>query len=55
MRKLLASFALALGLSVGMIVGSLDITVNNLVWAPQNTLTYPQARGTPIAANTFLC
>jgi hypothetical protein len=33
----------------------LDTTVNNLVWAPQNNLTYAQAQGMAIAANTYLC
>ena len=33
----------------------LDTTVNNLVRAPQNDLTYAQAHGMAIAANTYLC
>jgi hypothetical protein len=33
----------------------LDTTVNNLVWAPQNNLTYPQVSAMAIAANTYLC
>ena len=33
----------------------LDTTVNNLVWAPENSITYEQATGLAIAANTYLC
>ena len=33
----------------------LDTTVNNIVWAPQNNLTYMQASSIAIAANTYLC
>lgn len=33
----------------------LDTTVNNLVWAPANDVTYDQATALAIAANTYLC
>lgn len=33
----------------------LDTTVQNLVWNPKNNITYTQAQGLAIAANTFLC
>lgn len=33
----------------------LDTTVNNIVWSPQNNLTYAQANAMAIAANTYLC
>ncbi len=33
----------------------LDTTVQNLVWNPNNNITYTQAQGMAVAANTFLC
>lgn len=33
----------------------LDTTVNNLVWSPENHISYQQATALAIAANTDLC
>nr|WP_194945801.1 DUF732 domain-containing protein [Mycolicibacterium malmesburyense]CRL68278.1 hypothetical protein CPGR_00813 [Mycolicibacterium malmesburyense] len=33
----------------------LDTTVENVVWNPNNNVTYTQAQAVVIAANTYLC